>query len=375
MDTGRKPRLAYIYVFIVAGVITGAVVAGLFAVSGFFRTTAPSQSARDVDKLYEKLARDNYQDPKPLVVEAVLPAVVSVTAQKAQGRTSSGSGFIVDERGYILTNGHVVADAQTIEVALHDKRKFPAKLQGVDAKTDIAIIKINAAGLEAIRWGDSDLALIGETVLAVGCPFGVLGHTVTDGIISQKNRAGLGAILPGAAGPFAYEDFLQTNATLVPGNSGGPLFDMRGQVVGVNTAIFANEQFGLAAPSNIAKFVAERLIRDGKVVRGYLGVEMHDIDNELAATLGEPSLEKLLETLGLKTVEGVYVTSVLGRPAIEAGIREGDVIVSVGGQDVADTPHFRLIVAEMTPGEKVNIEIIRKKERITREAALAQQPD
>jgi len=373
MKTSQKPTRAYIYAFIVAVVIIGAIAASLSIISGYFKTPQVAYKARDVGKLREQLGQVKYDDPKPKVVEVVLPAVVGISALKGRDEVV-GSGFVVDSRGYVLTSGHVVEGAERIEVTLYDKRKYSARRQGTDGKTDIAIIKIDAPDLEAVVWGDSDAAQIGENVLAVGNPYGYLSHTVTDGIVSQKGRNGLGVIRREVAGQFAYEDFIQTNAALSPGDSGGPLFNMRAQVIGVNIAIFANEQYGLAVPSNVAKFVADRLIRDGRVIRGYLGVEMRDVDYELAATLGITTMDELLKTLGLSSPTGVYVTDVLGKPAIDADIEQGDIIVGIDGKSTPDMSQLRFIVADLPPGKMVKVEVIRKKQPLTLEAVIAEQP-
>jgi len=374
MTISRKPRFAYVYAIVVAAVVIGAIVISLAVISGYFKAPQPAYKTRDVAKLRAQLEQTRYDERKPIVADIVLPKVVSIRAVSRNGKEVTGSGFIVDERGYILTSGHVIEGAADIEITLYDKRKYSAQRHGVDEKTDLALLKIDAPDLEAVAWGDSDAARIGDTVLAVGDPYGYLPHTVTDGIISQKGRNGLGVIRRDLAGQFAYEDFIQTNAALSPGNSGGPLFNMDAQAIGVNVAIFANEQYGLAVPSNIAKFVADRLIRDGKVVRGYLGVDMHDIDYDLAAMVGVDTMDKLLKSFGLSSQTGVYVTDVLGRPAIEAGIQRGDVIVSIGGKSTPDVSRLRFIVADLPPGESVNIEVIRNKEPKTLKAVIAEQP-
>jgi serine protease Do len=374
MKASGQPRFGYTYIIVAGAVILGAVVAGLVVISGYFRPPQVVYRTRDVGKLRDELKQVKYDDRKPHVAEIVLPSVVSIKAFARDGREVAGSGFIVDKGGYVLTAGHVIEGAEKIEVTMYDKRRCSAQRQGADEKTDIALLRIDAPDLEPVEWGDSDAAQIGESVLAVGDPYGYLPHTVTSGIVSQKGRNGLGVIRPNLAGQFAYEDFIQTNAALAPGDSGGPLFDMEARVIGVNIAIFANEQYGLAVPSNIAKFVAERLIRDGRVIRGYLGVEMHDLDYDLAATLGISTTEELLKTLGLARPEGVYVTDVLGRPAIDADIERGDVIVSIDGNAAPDMSRLRFLVADLPPGKTVNVEVIRRKQPLTLKAVVGEQP-
>lgn len=376
-------RRMYFYAFVVAGALAGAVVAGLIMLLRFTDGVNASSPPRDLDKLYEQLdrAEDQRYDPKPKVVEVVMPSVVSITAERTDGiriLRSSGSGFIITDDGYIVTNNHVVENAGNIFVTLYDKRSFPARVHGADLKTDLAVIKIEAGGLEAARWGDSDRAVAGEAIIAIGNPFGFLSHTVTDGIVSQTGRNRVGVISPEKAGQFAYEDFIQTNAVINPGNSGGPLFNMRGRVIGVNTAIVSrsgySEQVGFSIPSNTARFVTERLIRERKVVRGYIGVGIRDIDAVLAAqkNMSHPAL---LEKLGLETPRGAYVSEVSGKPAQEGGIKVDDVILRISGKEIPDSSRLRSIVAELRPGEKVAIEVLRDRKTITLQVEIAEQPD
>jgi serine protease Do len=374
MKAAEKSRFFHLYVFIVAVAVAVALVAGFVVMSSRSGNPLAQPASRDVAKLREEIKKTKYDDRKAKVVEYVLPSVVVIRAKKP-GEDVLGTGFIVDPRGYIVTSDHVISGAQTIEVTLYDKRKYAAQVQGIDEKTAIAVIKIDAPGLEFVTWGDSDAARIGDEVIAIGNPSGFLTHSVTNGIISQKGRNELGVIKPEAAGPFKVEDFIQTNALLLPGNSGGPLFNMEGDVIGVNTAVVEKTQFGLAVPSNIAKFAADRLIRDGKVVRGYLGVKTRDIDNELAAIRGEASLNDLLNSLGLNAPSGAYVDEVpLAAPAINADIRQGDVIVKIGGAAVPDGERLRMVVAELTPGITVDVEVIRNKKPLTLRATIAEQP-
>jgi serine protease Do len=255
-----------------------------------------------------------------------------------------GSGVIISEDGYLLTNNHVVENADEIKVALaDDKTVYDAKVIGTDPQTDIAVIKIDGKKLPAIAIGDSDTLEVGDAVLAVGNPFGV-GQTVTLGIVSAKGRAGMGIV--------DYEDFIQTDAPINPGNSGGALVDVEGRLVGINTAIFSrsggNNGIGFAVPINLARFVMERLVTDGKVTRGYLGVMIQPVTQDLA------------KAFNLKDASGALVGQVTeGSPAQKAGLKEGDVVTQFNGKKVTDSRHLRLMVAQTPPDTEVKLEVIR----------------
>jgi len=258
--------------------------------------------------------------------------------------TSLGSGVIVSADGYIITNSHVIRDAEEIKVTLYDKREFVGKPVGDDPKTDIAVIKIEATGLPAIEWGDSDKLRVGETVIAVGIPFG-LSHTVTSGIVSAKGRANVRIA--------EYEDFIQTDAAINPGNSGGPLVNVRGELVGINTAIFSltggYQGVGFAIPSNMAASVLESLLKEGKVVRGWLGVTV------------QPVTEALARQFRLRATKGVLVSDVVeGAPAEKAGLKGGDIILRYDGKET-DTPlALRNMVAATKPGSRVSLALWRE---------------
>jgi serine protease Do len=258
---------------------------------------------------------------------------------------SLGSGFIIDKEGYILTNHHVIEKAEEIKVKLSDSKEYNAQVIGQDPKTDLALIKIKAAAdLPVVHMGDSDKLEVGEWVVAIGNPFG-LEQTVTAGIISAKGRV-IGA------GP--YDDFLQTDASINPGNSGGPLFNLKGEVVGINTAIVAGGQgIGFAIPVNMAKSLLPQL-KKGKVVYGYLGVYIQDITPELATSFG------------LKEAKGVLVSDVIpDSPAQKGGVNKGDVILEYDGKQVDDRYQLTKMVGRTPVGKKVNIVVWRDKERKT----------
>ena len=268
-----------------------------------------------------------------------------------------GSGVIVESGGLIVTNNHVVSKADEIKVFLSDKREFKAKLVGTDAKTDIAVLKIEAEGLPTIHWADSDKLEVGEFVLAVGNPFG-LTQTVTLGIVSALGRA---------AGIAEYEDFIQTDAAINPGNSGGALVNVRGELAGINTAIYSqsggNMGIGFAVPSNLARSVVEQLVKHGKVVRGWLGVSIQDLSPELAPQFG------------LSDPKGVLVNEVLdASPAKRAGLERGDVILEYDGKLVENATQLRNAVAQTVVGKKVGVKFMRDKKSRTAEVAIVEQP-
>jgi len=259
---------------------------------------------------------------------------------KEQKRRSLGSGFIVSPDGYILTNNHVVEKADEVTVTLLDKEQFKAKVVGTDPKIDIALIKIDAKKkLTYVVLGNSDKLEVGEWVVAIGNPFG-LGHTVTAGIVGAKGRI---------IGSGPYDDFIQTDASINPGNSGGPLFDLKGEVVGINTAIIQGGQgIGFATPIQLAKSVLDQLKEKGKVTRGWLGVYIQPLTPDAA------------ESLGISGRRGALVSDVTsGGPAEKAGIRSGDVIVGFDGKEIRDEHELPQVVALTKPGKTVDVRLIR----------------
>ena len=269
---------------------------------------------------------------------------------------SLGSGFIINESGYILTNNHVVAEADEILVRLSDKQKFPAKIVGTDAKTDVAVIKIESSKpLPFETLGDSEKLQVGDWVMAVGNPF-ALSHTVTAGIVSAKGRV-IGA------GP--YDNFIQTDASINPGNSGGPLFNLAGEVVGINTAIFAGGQgLGFAIPINMAKNLIPQLVEKGKVTdRGWLGIQMQDISEELA------------KSFGLDEPKGALVGDVVpGSPAEKAGIKRGDIVLKFDDKDIEKFTDLPGLVAGSGSGKTVKLEILRDSKKQTVDVTLGKMP-
>jgi serine protease Do len=266
-----------------------------------------------------------------------------------------GSGFVIDKEGFILTNNHVVEDAEEIRVRLSDDRQFPAKLIGRDPKTDLALIRIEAdTPLEPLPWGDSDKLEVGDWVVAIGSPFG-LTTTVTAGIVSAKFRR---------IGAGAYDDFIQTDASINPGNSGGPLLNVAGEVVGINTAIFSgsggNIGIGFAIPANMAKDLLPQL-RKGKVIRGWLGVMIQQVTPEIS------------EKFSLEKDQGALVSQVTpGGPADKAGIERGDVIVSFSGKTIEEMRELPYIVATTPVGKRVSVDVIRRGEKKSLEIEVGQ---
>ncbi len=306
------------------------------------------------------------------VAETIRPSVVSVSAVKKvqttqlrpiphhgplgnlfqffhqapgqnQVQEGYGTGFVIDGRGYILTNNHVVGGADEVRVRTWDDRTIEAEVVGSDPKTDLAVLRVEDDSLPPVRMGDSDALRVGQWVVAAGTPFG-LSSTITSGIVSAKGRSRMGIA--------DYEDFIQTDAAINPGNSGGPLVNLRGEVVGVNTAIFSksggHNGIGFAIPVNMAESIVERLIEDGKIVRGWLGVFIQDLDEGLA------------ESFGYEGTSGALVGDVpADTPAEAAGILQGDVITHFQGKEVPNVERLRLEVAATRPGSRVELRVFR----------------
>lgn len=320
------------------------------------------------------------------IVNAVSPAVVNISTTKVIRREtmpfseepffdlfkpfhdfglpkkwkeqSLGSGVIVSDDGYIITNNHVVEKSEDIRVILYDKRSFRGKVVGADPKTDIAVVKISADKLPTIPWGDSDKLQVGEFVLAIGNPFG-LSHTVTMGIISAVGRANVGIA--------DYEDFIQTDAAINPGNSGGPLVNIKGELIGINTAIFSRsggyQGIGFAVPSNMARLVMDQLMKQGKIVRGWLGVTIQDVTPEIS------------QKFGLKDSKGALVGDISkGSPAEKAGIMRGDVILEYNGKEIKSVGSLRNMVAQSKVATQVKLRILRNGKELELSAIIAELP-
>jgi serine protease Do len=271
---------------------------------------------------------------------------------------SQGSGFIISGDGFVVTNNHVIAGAEMVEVVLDDGRRFDAEIVGADPATDIALLDIEGEDLPSVAWGASEALSIGDWVVAIGNPFG-LGGTVTAGIVSARSR-------DINAGP--YDDFIQTDAAINSGNSGGPLFDTSGDVIGVNTAIFSptggNVGIGFAVPSSTARAVVADLQDDGTVERGWLGVQIQEIDEELATALG------------LGEPQGVLIADVTaGGPADEAGLEPGDVVISIAGETFEEPRELSRAVADLAQGETVTASVLRDGEEREIGITIGLRPD
>ncbi|MGV2292102.1 Do family serine endopeptidase [Trinickia sp. YCB016] len=278
--------------------------------------------------------------------------------QQEEPATNLGSGVIVSSEGYILTNQHVVDGAEKIEISLADGRTTSAKVIGVDPETDLAVLKVNLTNLPTITLGRMDQARVGDVVLAIGNPFGV-GQTVTMGIISALGRNHLGI--------NTFENFIQTDAPINPGNSGGALVDVNGNLLGINTAIYSRSGgslgIGFAIPVSTARSVLESIITTGSVTRGWIGVEPQDVTPEIA------------ESFGLEQKSGTIITGVLqGGPADKAGIKPGDVLQSVNGEEITDTTRLLNVIAQIKPGTDAKIRLIRKNKPIDLTVMIGKRP-
>ncbi|GIZ53482.1 Do family serine endopeptidase [Noviherbaspirillum aridicola] len=278
--------------------------------------------------------------------------------QQDDQQFSLGSGVVVSPQGYVLTNNHVIETADEIEVALADGRKADGKVVGTDPETDLAVIKINLDNLPSITLGNADQAKVGDVVLAIGNPFGV-GQTVTMGIVSALGRSHLGI--------NTFENFIQTDAAINPGNSGGALIDVHGNLLGINTAIYSRSGgslgIGFAIPVSTVKDVMESIIATGQKVRGWIGVEPQDITPELA------------ESFGLSRKSGAIIAGVLKNgPADKAGIRPGDILLQVEGKPVTDTTAMLNLIAQLTPGSKARLTVLRRNQESTIDVVVGKRP-
>ena len=305
------------------------------------------------------------------------PAVVSITASRTARRSDPGfdfffggrarpqerqiglgSGVIVSSAGYLLTNNHVIEGADDIEVELGDGRNARAKTIGTDPESDIAVLRIELDKLPTIDFGDAEHLQVGDVVLAIGNPFGV-GQTVTSGIVSALGRNALGI--------NTFENFIQTDAAINPGNSGGALVDVAGNLLGINTAIFSRSGgslgIGFAIPVSTARQVMDSLIKEGRVTRGWIGVEPRDLTPEIA------------KTLDLPVKQGVLITGVVQNgPASEAGVRPGDVVLKIGGSQISNTPQLLNAVAALKPQQRATLTVQRGTKPLDIELMVGQRP-
>jgi Do/DeqQ family serine protease len=370
-ERGIRPRSYYIgaAVLLLAGLVIGL---GLSAGLNLQRVTTAGKGGLDAITSQAPLP----ESPFVGVVEKALPAVVFIDVRKKvmAGRTgddqqddffrrffgdvprreqrvpSSGSGFIVDKSGHVLTNNHVVRDADDITVTLNDKRSFKAKVVGADPETDVAVIQVEGRDLPVLPLGDSDRIRIGDWAIAIGNPLGELRGSVTVGVISAQGRSNLNIF----GGTPQFQDFIQTDASINFGNSGGPLVNIRGEVIGINTAINPSGQgIGFAIPINLAKHVADQLVAHGSVKRAMMGVMLAELTPEIA------------EGFGLDVSQGVLISNVIkDSPAEHAGLKRNDVIVEFDGKAVTDMQKFRIKVADTDVGRRVPMVVLRDGKRV-----------
>lgn len=375
-----RENLPWVVFLILVSVAVGIILASGLDLPSRTLAGYPAQAA----------GQEKFSGHSPFVAVAarVKDAVVNISAEKVVGRRPSffdqfffyphpgrakylslGSGFIFDQRGYILTNNHVISGADNIQVKLSDESVYEAKIVGADPATDIAVLKIKASrDLPSVVLGNSDSIFVGDWAIAVGNPFPQQGldRTVTVGVISAKGRSNL---VFGDQQPV-YQDYIQTDAAINHGNSGGPLVNISGEVIGINSAIATsspdggNVGVGFAIPINLAKAVLPSLMKAGKVERGWLGLQPRDLTPDLA------------EALDLPVKEGVLVEQVVqNTPAAQSGLKAGDVILSFAGKKVSSAQEFRLLVAATSPEKTVTLDILRNGRKKTLEITLAKRPE
>jgi serine protease Do len=365
--------------------LTIVLVVAVLVLGGFVRTGIlhlPGFHTAQSGHIALRIANDNspvslagFKDGFSSVIDPALPAVVNISSTKVvkqqvvpnpflndpffrqffgnqfgqqqpqtERESSLGSGVIITPEGYIVTNNHVVAGATEIEVFTQNRKKYKAQLVGTDPRTDIAVLKIDATGLPTLAFGDSSKLKVGDLVFAIGDPFGI-GETATMGIVSATGRALGGSI-------ERYENFIQTDAAINPGNSGGALIDLRGNLIGINTAIISggggNEGIGFAIPADMAREVINQLVEHGKVVRGYLGITIQDVNPDIA------------KAFGLSQGGGALIGDVTpGGPAAKAGLQRGDIILDLNGTSISGSNELSLHIAELAPGSVVHLKIFR----------------
>ena len=339
---------------------TSAMAAGGTAESPFVSVVEKALPAVVFIDVRKKVAAGNSEDPQEQMFRRFFGDNGNRAPQKQRTQPSSGSGFIIDTQGHVLTNNHVVRDADDITVTLNDKRTFKAKVVGADPETDVAVIQIVGDHLPVLPLGDSDRLRVGDWAIAIGNPLGQLRGSVTVGIISAQGRTDLNIW----GGTPSYQDFIQTDASINFGNSGGPLCNINGEAIGINTAINTSGQgIGFAIPINLVRHVADQLMASGKVQRAWLGIQLAELTPELA------------EGFGLSEQRGILVNDVIaGTPADKAGLKRNDVIIEFDGQSVSDLPKFRLKVADTKVGSRVPLMVLRDGKRIPVTVTLSQRP-
>ncbi len=389
MQTTKSTRIMVGVVLIIIGVLAGVLLTANLDLT--FKGRAGSESEERLELEKKMSAMKDWSEGFAAVAEYVTPSVVTVETEttvryedpftdyfggddffrrffgaprsqprQEQKMSGLGSGVIISADGYIITNNHVIDKTDKIKITLSNGKSYEGKLIGTDPRTDIAVVKIDEKGLPAIKVANSDNIKVGQWAIAVGNPFSKsLSHTVTAGIISGMSRSSVGL--------DSDVDFLQTDAAINPGNSGGALVNMSGELVGINAAILSRsggyEGIGFAIPSNTAKSIMDQLIKTGKVVRGYVGVSMQDVDEQMA------------KALGLKSAKGAVIAQVVeGSPADQANLQQGDVIVKVNGKDVENSAEVRKQIVPKAPGTVVELTLIREGKEMNVTVTLAEAP-
>jgi serine protease Do len=357
------------------------IIAAVFAAGFLGGKSLRTDGASSLSLISTPAAAAGQEESLPDVIDRVSRSVVSIEAKKTvkagfnhpmmndpfwrrffqqpqeREQTNFGSGVVVSDDGYILTNNHLVGGASEVKVTCTDDSEYEAEVIGTDSDSDVAVIKIKDSNAPAIAIGSSDNLRLGETVLAIGYPFGI-GQTVTKGIISAQGKS---------LGLVEYEDFIQTDAAINPGNSGGALINDKGELIGINTAIASrsggSQGIGFAIPIDFARSIMDKLIADGRVVRGYIGVYPDEVTSDL------------VDYFNLKDREGVLITNVgEDTPAEKAGLKRGDVVVEFDGKKVTDPRQFRMLAADAEPGKKVDIEVMRDGKRKSLELKVGERP-
>jgi len=349
----RCDRVRHVRRVLVSALVTALVWQGA-AARALAQTGEPAVTrAMEISDAFKAVARE------------AKPSVARITGYTAGGAKVTGSGFVIDQRGYLLTNNHIVEPSVSLLAEFGDGRLQPATLVGADPLTDLAVLKVNAEGMEALPFAMSNELEVGEWVVAVGFPLG-LDQTVTVGVISAMNRHL--NIVGASVGRRGYEDFIQTDAAINRGNSGGPLLNLRGEVVGVNAAIVTqtggSDGLGFAIPTSLASYIARELIRKGRVVRAWLGVDLQDLTPPLAASYGLS-----------RDQTGVLLTSVSPEyPAGRAGLLREDILTSIDGKPVRDVEDLRTQIAMLEPGKRILVEVYRGGKLRNFDVVLAEMP-
>ena len=356
----------------------GGVAAGLGLAKSFDARAGTSTPSVRAPLAEPPAALASLQDSFAQVAEAASPSVVHISLEGLDSQ-GIGSGVVVGEEGYVITNHHVVEGAARggLRVRFVDSVEFPAKVLGTDPETDLALLKLDLpAGAKITRavFADSDRVRVGDWCLAIGSPFGYR-HSVTAGIVSAKHRqAGMSQV---------YQDFIQTDAAINPGNSGGALVNIRGELIGINTAIVTESQgsdgVGLAIPSNIVRAVSDALMKEGRVRRGYLGVRSVDLDQRLVEALrldtGVRTYDEMLKSLGLKEARGTYIIHVEPEsPAAKAGVKAKDVLLELDGRRVTSQSDLLFRMAEIKPGTVIPLKVLREGEEREIKATVQERP-